>query len=667
MINLKFRYASAKNFLCFGDQGIELFFEDYENIVLINGINHDTGTDIAPASNGAGKSAIQDIISYALYGKTVKRPKKLNHGVVIHALSKKKLEVVVEFDEYRVLRGREPDKLRIWKSKDHLWDETTDITPGGKGEPQALIDKLIGLNHPSFCAACVFDDSNAYAFLEQPEAEDKRKLVENMMGLDTYREYHEIAKEFLKDAKKLVAELIKDYEHLQNDIESHNKRITKMEEQDATWRSTKQREIKELTDKIKLKQNSLETLDSGRELTVYQEAQERLGLIHGTELPENQGKKTRVEETKALIAEKKSAIEEFKTMARSKIQTHNDAINKAQKDLEDSERTIASLQNMEDGKKCRACHGTIHKENYATVIKHEQNIIDNRRSVIEKETALRDEEQKLLDKNLANLKRLTEKNVEADAAIQVANDKIRNLQNEAARLSTINKPVAGAKEQILESEIVELKKQLQTKQDELKGSSPYKELLEAALQEKSESVKECEAKTKELKEAEKEVPYCEYWVEAFSDKGIRKYIIEGIIPSLNRRIAYWMQYLIDSKIEVTFDNEFNETVTRNGSPAVYHAMSNGEKRRINLAVSQSFSHVMMMNSGKCPSLVFLDEITGGGIDRAGVNGIYNMIFELAKERQVFVTTHNQILLDMLQGCKFITLVKQNDVSTLEVG
>lgn len=125
-----------------------------------------------------------------------------------------------------------------------------------------------------------------------------------------------------------------------------------------------------------------------------------------------------------------------------------------------------------------------------------------------------------------------------------------------------------------------------------------------------------------------------------------------------------MQYLIDSKIELTFDNQLNETINRNGVEAYYHAMSNGEKRRINLAVSQAFAYVMMLNSGNCPSLVFLDEITGGGIDKAGVSGVYNMIFELAKERQVFVTTHNQTLLDMLQGCGTITLVKKDDITKL---
>ena len=73
---------------------------------------------------------------------------------------------------------------------------------------------------------------------------------------------------------------------------------------------------------------------------------------------------------------------------------------------------------------------------------------------------------------------------------------------------------------------------------------------------------------------------------------------------------------------------------------------------------------MMLNSGSCPSLVFLDEITGGGIDKSGVSGVFNMICELSKERQVFITTHNEYLLSMLDGYEEIVLEKEDDVTKL---
>jgi DNA repair exonuclease SbcCD ATPase subunit len=155
-------------------------------------------------------------------------------------------------------------------------------------------------------------------------------------------------------------------------------------------------------------------------------------------------------------------------------------------------------------------------------------------------------------------------------------------------------------------------------------------------------------------------------VKGFGDKGIRKFVVDGIIPALNNRVAHWLQFLIDGKIKLEFNNNLEETIARNpsdGDPFVYAQMSRGEQRRLNLAVSQGFAHVMMLNSGIAPSVVFLDEVTTN-IDPMGVIGIYNMIHELSRDRTVFVTTHDQGLLDMLEGCEKLLLEKKGGFTRL---
>jgi ABC-type multidrug transport system ATPase subunit len=61
--------------------------------------------------------------------------------------------------------------------------------------------------------------------------------------------------------------------------------------------------------------------------------------------------------------------------------------------------------------------------------------------------------------------------------------------------------------------------------------------------------------------------------------------------------------------------------------------------------------------------VFLDEVTTN-IDPVGVEGIYNMICELAKDKQVIVTTHDHDLLELLNGCHELNLKMQNGASNL---
>jgi len=62
---LKIRYLKATNFRCFGPEGIELNFDEYNNIVVIKGKNLDTASE--KSSNGVGKSSIADIIIYGLW------------------------------------------------------------------------------------------------------------------------------------------------------------------------------------------------------------------------------------------------------------------------------------------------------------------------------------------------------------------------------------------------------------------------------------------------------------------------------------------------------------------------------------------------------------------------------------------------------------------------
>ena len=74
MKNLDFRYVRAKNFLCFGPEGIEIDLTSYGNIILVRGKNKDILDDEGNASsNGVGKSSIPEILVYALYGKTIKK------------------------------------------------------------------------------------------------------------------------------------------------------------------------------------------------------------------------------------------------------------------------------------------------------------------------------------------------------------------------------------------------------------------------------------------------------------------------------------------------------------------------------------------------------------------------------------------------------------------
>jgi hypothetical protein len=94
MRNLNIKYAFAKNFLCFGPSGVEVKFADYGNLVFLRGENRDVKSVDSPlqsdevkiSSNGSGKSSIQEIICYGLFGKTIKKPSAITKDGVINNL-----------------------------------------------------------------------------------------------------------------------------------------------------------------------------------------------------------------------------------------------------------------------------------------------------------------------------------------------------------------------------------------------------------------------------------------------------------------------------------------------------------------------------------------------------------------------------------------------------
>jgi len=182
------------------------------------------------------------------------------------------------------------------------------------------------------------------------------------------------------------------------------------------------------------------------------------------------------------------------------------------------------------------------------------------------------------------------------------------------------------------------------------------------LSKRREEVNGCKIKISNI---EDDIPYYEFWIKGYTDK-IRSFVVSGILPSLNEKISYWLEILINSKIQLSFDEELEPEIKRNppnGNDYVYHTMSGGLRKRIDLAILQSFADVMMLSSDTYPSVLFLDEI-GTDFDIRGKEQIYKMICEFSQYRQVFVITHDPILLDMLQGIEKITMELKNGFTKL---
>ena len=264
MNNLEFKYVSAENFMPFGTK-IEIFFDKLGKIVSILGDNLDnTGS-----KNGVGKSSIMDIIVYTLYGKTIKG---LTQDQVINNSVGKKMSTEVVIGDYRIIRSRKPNALRIfYKDKEE--------TLGGIPATQAKIQEIFGLSYESFVSILFVTDNNNSAFLECNTA-TKRSIVENLINLTLYQEYTEKAKKQKQECQIQLNFNLKEYEKIQLESNTLKKRLVDLKTEELNWKNDKKQKISSILDSIKIKQNSLNTTNSGEELNNWNQAQEKIKEIN---------------------------------------------------------------------------------------------------------------------------------------------------------------------------------------------------------------------------------------------------------------------------------------------------------------------------------------------------------------------------------------------------
>lgn len=670
MKKINFKKIYAENFLCFGSDGIEINFSNYNNIVLVRGKNLDvvqkSENQDKNSSNGVGKSSIPAVLVYGLYGKTIRKPNKIGHKDVINNEAGKKLKVEVYWDDYKLQRTRKPDGLKLWKSEKNIWDETTEISLGGMPATQKLIESIVGMSYETFINVAVFTDDNTSSFLECDAAE-KRQIVENLLSLEKYRTYHENAKKIIKTHKDFVKSIEKDIDYKIKSINDEGANLKRLVDLQAQWKKNKKDEIEKYTQALSiLDAEKSKVVDNDEELKKYEEVlvkiknfEKKISDLESV-LSTLESNETSLIEIYNKFKEQNDSQSKLCISIADELKTINNEVNSLLKN-------IAKIENLEDGVQCSHCLSIVDKNSHQILLNEYKKELAEKNDILKSNNELFLSEKDKLQKTKTSLDAVITKTNLVKGKIKESNAEKNNLNKDLNDLLKIKKPEENAKLKAIENKISIVKTQLEEKISEAQTASPYETLIETSKDNIINLEKEKADKENDLQSANEKTKYYEYWMLAFGDAGIRKYVIDEIIPALNSNINYWMQFLIENKITLKFNNEFEETIEKyptDNTRYVYECMSNGQRRRINLALSQAFAHVMSINSGRTPSIVFLDEVTSN-IDPQGVSGIYNMICELTQEKQVFITTHDHDLLEFLNGCDTLDLVMEKGTTKLE--
>ena len=669
MITLNFKKLIAKNIFCFGEKGITIDFDSFGNIVLIRGRNLDTTSDESDSklsSNGSGKSSIPELIVYALYGQTIKNPKKTTHRDIMHHKATKGLHVEIYFDDYKLVRTRKPDSLRLWKSANGVWDESAELTLGGMPATQAYLEEqILGLNYKTFVNIVAFTDDNSVSFLEG-DAKDKRELIENLLSLEKYRLCHKNAKVMHKEVKDKIKAVDIEISYLERAVVDCENNIKNLQQNQKNWKIKKIEEIRTIGNQVQSTLVLIEEADKDPALQQYEEVQNKIKIAK--QALEKQGLKLEKHvDSKKSLENEIDDLRQSQTGINTQSNDKNLQLRNLKNDMAAIHSTLKKINALEPGVVCDHCFGEIKPENYASMKEQHQkqwDVMEPNYKQLKSEIDELDLKIKEISGNIASKNNELTSVKNEISIIEVTNKKLRDgiSKGEAMKMPDVSLKKAG-----YQSKINILNESVEKLKNELAGFTPYDNLLSDTNLKLMESKTNLETKQTDRNALAEEESMIDFWVTAFGDTGIRKYVLDEIIPALNENVNYWLDLLIESKLQIAFDNELNETIVKYpdvDKPINYFLLSNGQRRRINLALSQAFAHVMTLNTGRTPSIMFLDEVTSN-IDPLGVSCIYNMICEIAREKKVFVTTHDQELLEQLNGCAELKLVMKDGVSFLE--
>ncbi len=262
-MTIKIKSVTAKNFLSIGNvtQSVNL---DRSDLTLILGENLDLGGDDSGARNGTGKSALLNIVSYALYGQALTNIKKDN---LINRTNGKAMLVTVDFEkdgiDYRIERGRKPNIMKFYVGD--VEQQSNDESQGDSRETQAEIEKLVCMSHDMF-QHIVALNTYTQPFLSL-KANEQRTIIEQLLGITLLSE----KAESLKERAKTTREAIQSEEVRIRAVADANKRIedqiASLRRRQTLWLAKHNEEIEELS----LAYDQLNQIDIEQELQSHRD------------------------------------------------------------------------------------------------------------------------------------------------------------------------------------------------------------------------------------------------------------------------------------------------------------------------------------------------------------------------------------------------------------
>jgi len=621
---MRFLSVEIQNFMSYGEPAQTLRLEDL-GLVSIVGINKDA---LGACSNGSGKSSIMEAIVWTLYGQTMRGYKG---DEVVNRTNKENCFVRLALEEnnslYEIKRTRKVNQKR---SNDLcLFIDGVDASQGTVADTQATIQTIIGMDFCTFTQS-VMMWHGTQPFSKMTDKEQK-EVLEDILQIDQLAKAKDIVKNKISKGQESLKNLTNRVLFLDATIEDLSLSISKLSSQDSQYAETiKQRRIALLTKKVdtELKINELyKNTGLDKLIKIRENISSKLEVI---------GNSRRHVQTEKLIvarsfAEKKAALSKREGVVQGRII-------QLQEDIK-AFNTLA-------GKVCPTCKQEFHVETASSCMDIWAKEAERLRSqeigpIVNAQEALHGDEQSELSALAIEESRINQEIGTAQAELQSADDNVRKRK---ATLQVVCE---------LEHQALGIQKELNQLDEE---KNPYSGLIEESRKKRDDCEGERRSLTCKIDSLSFELSHLEYWNHGFGNSGLKSYILDNVVPFLTEKAQEYADIVSGGDIRLEFSTQtklksgemkdsFQVKAVNLKGADVYHGNSDGERRRIDIAVGWALADLAATRAKKPIYFRGLDE-PFEHLDTVGEDLVIKLLHKvLPRYETVMCVTHSAHLRD----------------------
>lgn len=242
---IMFRNLKWKNFLSTGNIFTEIQLDKHNSTLIIG-------------ENGAGKSTILDVLSYALFGKPFR---KINKSQLVNSITRKGLEVEIEFDispnKYKIVRGMKPNVFEVYQNG-NLLNQSADM----KDYQELLEKQILKINQKSFCQVVILGSATFQPFM-QLQTSHRREIIEDILDLQIFTVMNNLLKDKISLNNEHIADVQTNQKVFQEKIKLIKEHLVEVQNSSVQIATEKAKLIDETKDQIKDAEKKVKHLDKG--------------------------------------------------------------------------------------------------------------------------------------------------------------------------------------------------------------------------------------------------------------------------------------------------------------------------------------------------------------------------------------------------------------------